>query len=343
MVDSAHAHAHAHGRVLVTWLDFDAEDPQSGGLLTEAGLTLDMAPKWGERTPEEVRDLAAGSVAAIVSTDPFDRAVFAGVPTLRAVCRVGVGTDSIDIDAATEAGVAVAITAGANADTTADHTVALLLAAVRRVIENDASVRRGEWERAGPLTPWDLHGRTVGIIGLGDIGRRVAKRLAGFGVTIIASDPATAPPDGIELVTIDELLGRAHIVSLHAPLVAATRGLIGARELGLMGPDAILVNTSRGGLVDQDALVVALDEGAIRAAALDVFADEPPKSRQLFGSNRVVLSPHIGGLSDVSIQQMTRQAARNVLDILAGRATPAVINPQALEAADGERPDGGRG
>jgi phosphoglycerate dehydrogenase-like enzyme len=214
------------------------------------------------------------------------------------------------------------------------------LAAVRRVVENDASVRRGQWERAGHLTPWDLHGKTVGIIGLGDIGQRVATRLAGFGVTMIASDPEVEPPPGIELLAVDELLRRADIVSLHAPLVDATRGLIGARELELMGPDAILVNTSRGGLVDHDALVEALDARSIRAAALDVFADEPPKSPQLFGFDQVVLSPHIGGLSDASIQQMTRQAARNVLDILAGRATPAIINPQALDGANGERSHG---
>jgi phosphoglycerate dehydrogenase-like enzyme len=330
----------ANGRVLVTWLDFDAEDPESGGLLTEAGLTLDLAPKRGERTPDEVRELAAGSVAAIVSTDPFDRAVFAGAPSLRAVCRVGVGTDSIDIDAATEAGVAVAITPGANADTTADHTVALLLAAVRRVIENDASVRGGHWERAGHLTPWDLHGKTVGLVGLGEIGRRVARRLAGFGVTLLASDPAVEPPEGIELVALDDLLRRADIISLHAPLIDATRGLLGAHELELMGPDAILVNTSRGGLVDHDALVTALADRSIRAAALDVFADEPPKSPRLLEFDQVVLSPHIGGLSDSSIQEMTRQAARNVLDILAGRTTPAIVNPQAFEAPNGERSDG---
>jgi phosphoglycerate dehydrogenase-like enzyme len=331
----------ATGRVLVTWLDFDAEDPESGGLLTAAGLTLDMAPKWGDRSPAEVRELAAGSVAAIVSTDPFDRAVFAGVPSLRAVCRVGVGTDSIDIDAATEAGVAVAITPGANADTTADHTLALLLAAVRRVIENDASVRRGEWERAGRLTPWDLHDKTVGLVGLGEIGRRVAQRLAGFGATLIAFDPGLASADGIELVAMDDLLRRADIVSLHAPLIESTRGLMGERELTLMGPDAILVNTARGGLVDHDALVAALAQGSIRAAALDVFADEPPKSTRLFDFEQVVLSPHIGGLSDSSIQEMTRQAARNVLDILAGRATPAIVNPQALATANRERHDGG--
>lgn len=329
----------ANGRVLVTWLEFDVEDPESGGLLTSAGLTLDMAPKRGERTPDEVRELASGSVAAIVSTDPFDRAVFASVPTLRAVCRVGVGTDSIDIEAATEAGVAVAITPGANADTTADHTVALLLAAVRRVIENDASVRRGQWDRAGQLTPWDLHGKTVGLVGLGEIGRRVARRLAGFGVTLIASDPAVRRSDGIELVGLDELLRRADIVSLHAPLIDATRGLVGARELELMGPDAILVNTARGGLVDHDALAAALATRSIRAAALDVFADEPPKSPELFDFDHVVLSPHIGGLSDGSIQEMTRQAARNVLDILAGRRTPAIVNPEALEAANWERRD----
>jgi phosphoglycerate dehydrogenase-like enzyme len=150
-------------------------------------------------------------------------------------------------------------------------------------------------------------------------------------VTLIASDPAIDPPEGIELVAFDELLRSADIVSLHAPLIDATRGLVGARELELMGPDTILVNTSRGGLVDQDALIAALSRRSIRAAALDVFTDEPPKSPQLLEFEQVVLSPHIGGLSDSSIQEMTRQAARNVLDILAGRTTPAIVNPQALD------------
>jgi phosphoglycerate dehydrogenase-like enzyme len=330
-------HAFDGGRVLVTWVEFDRDDPDSGRLLTDAGLTLEMAPKWGARTPEEVGRLAAGSVAAIVSTDPFDREVFASAPSLRAICRVGVGTDSIDIGAASDAGVAVAITPGANADTTADHTVALLLAAIRRVVEHDASVRRGEWDRAGRLTPWELHGKTVGIIGLGEIGRRVAQRLAGFGVTMVAADPVAEPPAGLELMPIDKLLRSADVVSLHAPLVDETRGMIGSRELELMGPEAILVNTSRGGLVDEDALVDALERRTIRAAALDVFAEEPPTSPRLVGFDNVVLSPHIGGLSDVSIQQMTRQAARNVLDILAGRATAAIVNPEAFDAVDGRR------
>jgi phosphoglycerate dehydrogenase-like enzyme len=335
--------AAVHGRVLITWLDFDVDDPESGGLLTDAGLELEMAPKRGRRTPDEVRSLAAGSVAAIVSTDPFDGSVFNGAPNLRAVCRVGVGTDSIDIEAATKAGVAVAITPGANADTTADHTIALMLAAVRRVVENDASVRRGEWDRAGSLTPWDLHGKTIGIIGLGEIGRRVANRLAGFDVRLIASDPVAAPAAGVDLVATDELLRQADIITLHAPLLDETRGLIGEPELEAMGPDTILVNTSRGGLVDQDALVGALRRDSIRAAALDVFEDEPPQAPELFEFDRVVLSPHIGGLSDVSIQEMTRQAARNVLDILAGREGPAIVNPEALASVSANNRGGADG
>lgn len=275
-----------------------------------------------------------GAVAAIVSTDPFDRSVFAAAPGLRAIARVGVGIDSIDLQAATDAGVAVTTTPGANKQTVADHTLALMLAAVRRVTENDASVRRGEWDRAGPLTPWDLNGRTVGIIGLGDIGSAVAQRLGGFGVRLLVSDPAVTRSPSFELVGLHELLGRADIVTLHLPLRDSTRHIIGARELERMHPGAILVNTSRGGLIDESALIDALSGGALRAAALDVFEDEPPMSDGLQGLPNVVLSPHIAGLSDASIAAMTRQATKSVLDTLAGRLTPAVRNPTVL-ASDG--------
>ena len=314
----------------MTWLNFDLGDPDTGRRLQDAGLEIKLAPKVGARTAEEVAELMSNAVAAIVSTDPFDASVFDAAHRLRAIARVGVGTDSIDLDAATRAGVAVTTTPGTNHQTTADHAVAMILAALRRVVENDASVRRGEWNRAGDLTPWDLHGRTVGLVGFGEIGRAVARRLNGFGTSILVTDPACSSADGFRLIGLEELLGRADVLSLHVPLVESTKGMIGARELALLGSEGILVNTARGGLVDEEALTAALKGGGLRAAALDVFEDEPPRSTSLLALPNVVLSPHIGGLSDGSIMAMTRHATQSVLDVLAGRIPGHVVNPAAL-------------
>jgi phosphoglycerate dehydrogenase-like enzyme len=318
-------------RVLVTWLTYDEHDPETGALLRAAGLDVRHAPKHGSRTPAEVRALARDAVAAIVSTDPFDRSVFEGAPRLRVVARVGVGVDSIDVAAATDAGVVVTRTPGANTETTADHALALMLSVLRRIVEHDASVRRGEWERGGELTPWDLHGLTVGIVGFGSIGRAVARRLEGFAATVLVADPAVASANGFELVALDDLLARADVVSLHVPLVEATRGMIGERELARMRPGAILVNTSRGGLVDERSLGHALAAGRLRGAALDVFEDEPSVPRYLRRLENVVLTPHIGGLSVSSVARMVRLATRSVLDVLQGTPVPEMIaNPEVL-------------
>jgi phosphoglycerate dehydrogenase-like enzyme len=304
------------GRVLVTWAGFDPDGPSTGRRLRDAGLELHLAPKHGARTAVQVAALAADAVAAIVSTDPFDRRVFDAARRLRVIARVGVGTDSIDLEAATAAGVVVATTPGANREATADHTVAMMLAAVRRVAEHDRSVRRGEWERGGALTPWELNGCTVGIVGFGDIGRAVARRLAGFDVELLVSDPALDGRGGPRAVPLDELLERSHVVSLHLPLSRETERIIDGPALQRMREDAILVNASRGALVDEAALVAALASGHLRAAALDVFADEPAVPGALAALPNVVLTPHIGGLSDRSITAMTEQATQHVLDVL---------------------------
>jgi phosphoglycerate dehydrogenase-like enzyme len=317
--------------VLVTWIDFDPDGRLTGARLRAAGLEIRLAPKTGARTPGEMAALAADAVAAIVSTDPFDREVFNASPGLRAIARVGVGTDSIDLDAATDAGVVVTTTPGANRETTADHALALILAALRRLVEHDASVRRGEWSRGGDLTPWELHGTTVGIVGYGEIGRAVARRLRGFDVELLVCDPAARAAGDVETVPLRELLCRSDVVSLHVPLTSATAGLIGAPELALMRRSAVLVNASRGGLLDEAALAEALGAGRLRGAALDVFADEPEVPRALADLRNVVLTPHVGGLSERSIASMTERATSHVLDALDG--TPdvsAVANPAVL-------------
>jgi D-3-phosphoglycerate dehydrogenase / 2-oxoglutarate reductase len=334
----ASAASHAVGdepkhHVVVTWPDYDADGEQLGGALARAGLGVRLAPKLGARSAPEVRALVQGAVGAIVSTDPFDAGVLAGSPALRVIARVGVGVDSIDLEAATAHGVAVTVTPGVNEGTVADHTIALMLAAARRICEQDAAVRRGEWDRTGEHVASLLSAGTVGLIGFGHVGRLVAERLRGFQVRVLVNDPIAPDDESVEAVGLDALLAACDVVSLHVPLLASTRGLIGARELALMRPDAILVNTARGGVVDEAALVDALECGRLRAAALDVFADEPPAGSRLLALRNVVLSPHIAGLSSRSVQEMTLRATRSVIDVLSGRPPLHVANPEVLDHA----------
>jgi len=282
------------------------------------------------RKVEEVRDMVSDADAVVVSTDPFDGSVFQAAPRLRVIARTGVGTDAIDLAAATRAGVPVTTARGANEETVADHTLALMLAAARRVPQNDAAVRLGEWKR-GPLDyGCDLHGKTVGLVGLGMIGQAVAQRLRGFQVRLIACRLSAVAPEGIALVTLDELLQLSDFISLSLPLTEKTVGFIGPREFSLMKPGAVLVNTSRGGLVDEASLVTALKSGKLRAAALDVFQNEPPKSSPLLELTNVVLSPHIAALSPESVAALAQRAANNVLSILGGVVTQDVVNPDAF-------------
>ena len=325
--------------VLITWPDYPDETSTVADQLTAAGLTTRRAPKLGDRTPEELCLLAAGTVGAIVSTDPFEAQVFDVCPELRVIARVGVGVDSIDLAAASAAGVAVTTTPGVNESTTADHAVALMLAAIRRVAEHDSAVRRGEWPRSGTHVPWDLAGTTIGLVGYGRIGKLVARRLAGFDVQILFTDPNQPATDHAQRVNLDALLASANVISIHTPLVAETRNLIGSREFGLMRRDAIFVNTARGGVVDEQALVEALATGRIRGAALDVFEPEPPRSKQRLELRNVVLSPHIAGISELSVEQMVQQATAAVLDVLAGRTPDGLVNPEALTVAALSRTD----
>ncbi len=320
-------------RVLVTFPEFDPEGPQAGGRLTKAGVELKLAPKLGARTPAEVVELVAGCVGAIVSTDPFDASVFGAAPDLRVVARVGVGYDTVDVDAASRAGVVVTTTPGANEETVADHTLALMLAAVRRIADHDRNVRAGKWDRFGAMLSWELHGKVVGIVGAGAIGAKVVRRLQGFAVRVLFFDPVIEACEGAERVDqLDDLLRAADVVSLHTPLLPATRGMIGAREIGLMGPEAILVNAARGGLVDETALAAALQAGDLRAAAFDVFVDEPPTDGAMFELPNLVLSPHIGGVGTGSIAAMMERATASVLEVIQGTRPADALNPAAFDA-----------
>lgn len=317
--------------ILVTFPDYDTEHPQHGGALTAAGYEMRIAPKRGARSAEDLLALSVDVSGAIVSTDPFTRQVLRDSPGLQVIARVGVGIDSIDATAATELGVAITTTPGANEATVADHAIAMMLGLLRRIPENDAGVRVGEWNRTGPHTPRMLSGCTVGLVGYGHIGRLVARRLAGFDVELLVTDPALGESESACGVELAELLARSDVVSLHCPLIPATRHLIDHRALQLMRPHAVLINTSRGGVIDEAALIRALNDGVIAGAALDVFETEPPSHSALLAMHNVVVSPHVAGLSTESVDVMFRMATTSVIDVLQGRVPEGLANRAILD------------
>ncbi len=321
----------ARGEVVVTWPMYDPDGSTTGRILRDLGYAVRLEPKTGARSVEELVVAVGDAVAVIASTDPFDATVFEACPGLRVIARTGVGTDAIDLAAATAHNVVVTTTPGANEETVADHTLALLLSVIRRISEHDQSMRAGRWDRAGTLTPSDVFESTVGLVGSGTIGRAVIARLRGFGCTILVTDPALEQPlPGTELVDLDELLLRSDSVSLHVPLLDSTENLIGERELSLMKPSAVLVNASRGRIVDEVALHAALVAGEIAGAGFDVFAQEPPVNSSLLELPNVVLTPHVGGLSHRAIAAMTERATKSVSEVLRGLLPDDAVNPEAM-------------
>jgi glyoxylate reductase len=255
--------------------------------------------------------------------DPVDAGVIAASPRLRAIANYGVGTDNVDLEAATARGIPVGNTPDVLTETTAELAFALMLAAARRITEADRYVREGRWVGWQPdlLLGYDLHGSTLGIVGYGRIGRAVARRAEGFGMEVLHGIP------------LGELLERSDFVSLHAPLKPETQGLIGAGELRRMKPTAILVNTARGQLVDSDALTEALQTGQIAGAALDVTDPEPlPRDHPLLAAPNLVIAPHIGSASHRTREAMADMTVDNLLAALAGEPMPHCANPEVYRA-----------
>ena len=314
-----------------------------GDAVQRLGSRADVTVWPGEDRPpyEVLRQEAARSDGLVtLLTDSIDAALLESAPQLRVVSNVATGHDNIDLEAATAAGIAVTNTPGVLEETTADLAFALLLAIARRVTEGERFLRAGSWTSWSPtlLLGTDVHGATLGIIGLGATGAAMARRARGFGMRVIYHS-RTAKPDlerelGLEKVELDELLRTADFVSLHTSLNSETRGLIGAREIGLMGRNAYLINTARGALVDQEALSRALERGDLAGAALDVFADEPlPADDRLRKLNNVVLTPHIGSASVATRSRMAAMAVDNCLAALDGRVPPNCLNPEVFRRA----------
>jgi glyoxylate reductase len=259
-------------------------------------------------------------------TDRIDADVIASCQNLRVISNYAVGVDNVDVDAATKRGIPVGFTPDVLTEATADATFALLLASARRIVEGDQTVRAGRWLTWEPtlLLGQDVHGKTLGIVGMGRIGQAVARRAEGFGMEVLQHSWSSGIP-------LDELLERADFVTLHAPLTKESRGMIGEQQLRRMKPSATLINTSRGGLVDSGALTRALAQGWIAGAALDVSDPEPiPKGHPLLEAPNLILNPHIASASIEARTAMANLAVDNLLAGLAGEPMPKSVNPQAL-------------
>ena len=256
-----------------------------------------------------------------------------GAPRLKVIGRSGVGVDNVDLEAASRRGIPVVIVPDAGAQAVAEGALALMLALAKDLGALDRAVREGRWEARDELDLWDIGGATVGIVGLGRIGRRVAALVQALEARVLASDPYAEATDGIELVALETLFGESDYISLHAPLTPETRGLVDARVLAL-ARGAVLVNLGRGGLISSlDDLLVALESGALRGIGLDVFEPEPPDPRHpLFRHRRVLLSPHALGLSRRARRQLFTEVAEGIAAVLRGDRARVIANPEIYES-----------
>jgi D-3-phosphoglycerate dehydrogenase / 2-oxoglutarate reductase len=302
---------------------------------------LEMLQKAGE-----VTQVQEGNLNELKEKLPATKAVLAGTwmkfnaelmdisPALKVISRTGAGVDNVDVDAATRRGILVLNTPTANTVSVAEHAVALLLTMSKQLAFLDASVRQGNFKARRLYLPVDVEGKTLGLIGCGNIGRMVAQKCRdAFHMRILGFDPfLKAAPEGMALAgTIKEVLEQSDYVSLHLPYSAETRNLIDRKELSMMKPSAFLINTSRGGIVNEAALAEALNAGAIGGAALDVFEKEPPEpGSPLFSCKNLLMTPHSAALTRECVERVAICAAQGIVDYLSGRRPESVVNKAVL-------------
>lgn len=307
--------------------------PEAQKIITDAGGEVAFMPDPVDEDTLIAR-FAQGPVDAVVlrGSKPFTARVLDAAPHLKVIAKNGAGVDSVDIECATRRGVAVMVAAGANAEAVAEHAIAMMLALTRDLVGLDRKVRGAGWEGTG-YQGRDFRGSTVGIIGFGSIGRATAQLAAALGAKVVVMD-AYAKAEEFEMEPdLDRLLARADIVSLHCPLTETTRGLIGARELGLMKKGAILINTARGPLIDEAALVDALRSGHLAGAGLDTFVTEPiDAGNPLIDLPNVILTPHVAGVTRNAVIGVSTITATNVVDRITGKPLDRrnLVNPEVL-------------
>lgn len=321
-------------RVLIT----DRLDATCVSLLTEGGFLADERVGLSDA---ELREAARDAVGWIVrSGTTITKELMESAPALRVIGRAGVGVDNIDLEVATRRGVVVINAPEGNTISTAEHACALILALARRIPAAHASMGEGAWDRKR-FVGRELYGKTLGVVGVGKVGRAVAERMSVFGMRVIGSDPVVSPEvaeeSGVELVTFDQLLAESDVITLHAPLTGATRGLIGADALSRTRDGLLLVNCARGGLIDEVALLEALESGRIAGVAMDVYEQEPPPPAiaALARHPHAICTPHIAASTSEAQEKVAVQVTEQVLRGLRGEAVSTTVNAAAIRLASG--------
>jgi D-3-phosphoglycerate dehydrogenase len=320
-------------KVVVTDLGYASYEPEKE-ILAEVGAEMVLARC---STQAEVGKACADADGVITRLAPVGAEAIAKMRKCRVISRYGVGVDNVDVAAATKRGIPVANVRDYCNEDVSDHALGLLLACARRVSSRDRQVRAGKWDIGAKEPIHRIAGKVLGLIGYGAIARTLHRKVSGFGLAEVLAHDAFIPPEQIEQggarpVGMAELLARSDFISLHVPLTESTRHLIGTEQLKAMKPTAILVNTSRGGVVDADALYHALKEGRIASAALDVHEVEPPpKDYKLFELDNVILTDHAGWYSEESQLALQRTTARNVALVLGGGRPLFCVNPEVLK------------
>jgi len=313
----------------------------SPAAITQLEADFDVRQVDGADRPALLAALAGADAIIVRSATQVDAEALAHGPGLRVIARAGVGLDNVDVEAATRAGVMVVNAPTSNVVSAAEHAVGLLLAVARNVPQAAAALRGGQWRRSA-FTGVELDGKVVGILGLGRIGVLVAERLHAFGMRVIAYDPyvpaTRAAQAGVRLTSLDELLAEADFITVHLPRNAETTGLIGDRELHLVKPAVRIVNAARGGIVDEHALGLALKEGRVAGAGIDVFAAEPATGHPLLEFPSVVATPHLGASTAEAQEKAGTQVARSVRLALAGEFVPDAVNVQGGVVHEDVRP-----
>lgn len=300
--------------------------------LKQHGCEVELVPQGKKLSEDDLVACAAGSDAMVVGVEKITGRVIQAGKKLKVIAKHGAGVDNIDMDTATKNGIVVTSAPGANSDAVADMTMGLFLALARKIPYADRSVKGGEWPR---IVGTGVNQKTLGIIGVGQIGKKVAKRAQGFDMKVlvydVVKDDAFARTVGAAYVSLDEIFTKADFISIHVPLIEATRNMIGVREFGLMKKGTFLVNVARGGVVDENALFDALNENKIAGAACDVFTKEPAKGNPLLTLENVIATPHMGMYTRESLVDTGMICVRNIREVLEGRKPHFLNNPEVLK------------
>lgn len=304
-------------QILVTPRSFAANSDEPIRLLEQAGYRVIRNPEGRILSETELIKLLKGCEGIIVGVDPLSEAVIEAACELKAIAKYGVGTDNIALKAAERRGIPVSVTEGANTQAVADYTFALMLAVARRIVPIHTACKNHNWTKQTAL---DVYGKMLGILGFGAIGKAVALRGRGFSMKVMAHDPVWdedyAAQYGIQYAQPEDVYAKCDFISLHLPLTQDTKGMIGERQLEMMKPTAVLVNTSRGGTIDEDALIHALKAGRIYGAGLDVFESEPPEREALYHLDNLVMGSHTAASTQDAVANMSLFAAENILKSL---------------------------